>query len=195
MGSFEVLSDHGDTTEDDIVVDEFSKEFTGTMPSLPPDSWFKETRTSSHAETRCGEVSKTLQWQGPLRRRRVLSLLVGIGAMSSLTFCMQHGDLLAQNATKSVSSAKGSLSVNFPICCVCQILGVYSQHLPITALQYDIPSEGECRPDEVPIEVAPCEEWLPEEVELNTVTISNMSIDSKRVETDGKRGQLPRNHR
>ena len=28
----------------------------------------------------------------------------------------------------------------------------------------------------------------PDEVELNTVTISNMSIDSKPVETDGRRG-------
>ena len=46
----------------------------------------------------------------------------------------------------------------------------------------------ECRLDEVPIEVGPCEEWL-KEVELNTVRISNMSIDSKLVETDGKRGR------
>ena len=45
--------------------------------------------------------------------------------------------------------------------------------------------EGECQLDDVPDEVAPCEEWLPEEVELNTVTISNMSLDSKPVETDG----------
>ena len=61
--------------------------------------------------------------------------------------------------------------------------------MPSTAPQYGIPFEGECRPDEVPIEVAPCEEWLPEELELNTVTISNMSIDNKLVETDGKRGR------
>ena len=83
-------------------------------------------------------------------------------------------------------SMKGCFSVNFHICFVCQKLGVYSQHLPITSLRYDIPSEGDCRPDEVPIEVAPCEEWLLEEVELNTVTINSMSIDSKPVDTDGE---------
>ena len=33
------------------------------------------------------------------------------------------------------------------------------------------------------------EEWWPHEVDLNTVTIGNMSIDSKPVETDGKRGR------
>ena len=48
VGSFEVLSDHGDTTEDDIVVDASSEEFTGTMPPL-------ETRTSRDAEMRCGK--------------------------------------------------------------------------------------------------------------------------------------------
>ena len=62
------------------------------------------------------------------------------------------------------------------------------QHLSITAPQYDISGEGERRPDEVPIEVAPSGEWLLDEVELNTVTISNMSIDSKSVETGGERG-------
>ena len=38
--------------------------------------------------------------------------------------------------------------------------------------------------DEVPIEVVPCEEWSLDEIELNAVTISNMSLDSKLVETD-----------
>ena len=33
------------------------------------------------------------------------------------------------------------------------------------------------------------EEWWPNEVELKAVTIGNMSIDSKLVETDGKRGR------
>ena len=68
------------------------------------------------------------------------------------------------------------------------------QHLPIKAPQYDISSEGEGRPDEVPVEVAPSDhsndrEWWPDEVDLNIVTISNMSIDSKPVETDEKRGR------
>ena len=75
--------------------------------------------------------------------------------------------------------------MNFPFCSVCENLGAYDKHLPMTAPQYDIPSEGECRPNEGTIEVAPCEEWLLDEEELNTGTISNMSIDSKLVETDG----------
>ena len=104
--------------------------------------------------------------------------------MSSLTFSP-----FAQNAQRSASRTKGYLSVNFLTCSVCQKLGVYNQHLPTAAFQDDIPSEGECRPHEVPIEVAPCKEWLPEEVELNTVMISNMFIDRKPVETDGKRGR------
>ena len=81
------------------------------------------------------------------------------------------------------------LTVNFLVCSVCQKWCVYSQHWPVTVLQYDIPCEGEFRPDEIPIEVAPCDECLREEVELNTVVISNMSIDIKSVETDGKRGR------
>ena len=76
---------------------------------------------------------------------------------------------------------------------MCQKLGV-CHHLPSKAPQYDISSEGEGRPDEVPVEVAPSDhsndgEWWPYEADLNTVTIGNMSIDSKLVETDGKRGR------
>ena len=33
------------------------------------------------------------------------------------------------------------------------------------------------------------DEWLPDDVELNTVTINSMSIDGKSVETDGTRGR------
>ena len=88
---------------------------------------------------------------------------------------------------------KSRLSVNFPVCSVCQKLGVY-QHVPSKAPQYDASSEGEGLSDEIPIRVAPSdhsndEEWWPDEVDLNTVTINNMSIDSKPVETDGKRGR------
>ena len=83
--------------------------------------------------------------------------------------------------------------MNFPVCSVCQKLGVH-QHLPIKAPQYDISSQGEDRLDEVPIEVAPSEnsndgEWWPGEVDLNTVTISNLSIDNKLVQTEGRRGR------
>ena len=68
------------------------------------------------------------------------------------------------------------------------------QHLPIIAFQYDISSQGEDRPDEVPIEVAPSDnsndgEWWLGEVDSNTVTIGNVSMDSKPVKMDGKRGR------
>ena len=63
--------------------------------------------------------------------------------------------------------------------------GVHSQQLPTTAPKFHISSAGESLPDEIPEEAVPNdnsndEEWWPDEVELNTVTISNMSIDSKR---------------
>ena len=68
------------------------------------------------------------------------------------------------------------------------------EHLPMKAHQYDISSEVEGRPDKVPFEFAPSDhpkdgEWWPHEVDLKTVTISNMSIDSKLVERDDKRGR------
>ena len=81
------------------------------------------------------------------------SSIVGIGRMSSQMFCRKcilgHG-----NAPTSVPNVKSSLSVNFPVCSLFQKLGV-SQHLPSKAHQYDISSEGEGRPDEVPSELAP----------------------------------------
>ena len=43
LGSFEVLSDHGDTVEDEDEVDESSEETTGVVPPLPRVSWFKKT--------------------------------------------------------------------------------------------------------------------------------------------------------
>ena len=48
LGSFEVLSDHGDKVE----VDEPTNENTEMMAPLPPDSWFKRT------ETFCGKFRK-----------------------------------------------------------------------------------------------------------------------------------------
>ena len=89
--------------------------------------------------------------------------------MSSLTLCSMR-DPWAQNEPKDCIQRKGPHSF-----CVSEIERIQSTFA------------NQCRPDEVPSEVAPCEEWLPEEVELNTVTISNMSIDSKPVEIDGKR--------
>ena len=58
LGSFEVLSDHGDTFEEYVVVDESSEESTGTVPPLPPVSWFKRTKTQRHAVIRCGKFLK-----------------------------------------------------------------------------------------------------------------------------------------
>ena len=75
-------------------------------------------------------------------------------------------------------------SVNFFVCSVCQKMGVY-QRLPIKAPQYDISNEGEDRPSDNSNDG----EWRPDEVDLNAVTIGNMSIDSNLVATDGERGR------
>ena len=48
VGSFEVLSDHGDEVDDD----ESTYDTKEMMPPLPPDSWFKRT------ETLCGKFRK-----------------------------------------------------------------------------------------------------------------------------------------
>ena len=49
----------------------------------------------------------------------------------------------------------------------------------------DISSEGEDRPSDNSTDG----EWWLDEVDLNAATIGNMSIDSKPVATDGKRGR------
>ena len=183
----------------------------------------------------------------------------------------QQVDPWARKAPKSVPSVKSFLSVNFPVCSVCQKLGVY-QHLPSKAPQHDISSEEKVdlmkfqlqlprvtTPQErvvssrgtaylwdkilrvtlkAPGSTRYSQEWnrgemstnsgsysvqpatgnrdigvfsehsgglsdsratgnreyndegrWPDEVDLNTVTIGNMSTDSKPVETDGKRGR------
>ena len=58
LGSFEVLSDNGETIEDDVVVDESSDEPTGTLPPLPLVSWFTNTKISRYAEMRCRNFRK-----------------------------------------------------------------------------------------------------------------------------------------
>ena len=92
---------------------------------------------------------------------------------------LQQMDPWARNAPKSVPDVKGCLSVNFPACSVCQKLEVH-QRLPIKAQQYDISSEGEDNSNDG--------EWWLDEVELNAVTIGNMSIDNKPVATEDERG-------
>ena len=93
-------------------------------------------------------------------------------------------DLSARSAPKSEPDVKGCLSVNFPVCSVCQKLGVY-QRLPIKATQCDISSEGEDRPSDT----TNGGEWWPDQVDLKAVTIGNMSIDSKHVATECERGR------
>ena len=88
------------------------------------------------------------------------------------------------NAPKIEPDVKGCLSVNFPACSVCHKLGVH-RRLPMKAPQYDISSEGEDRPNDISDDG----EWEPDEVDLNAVTIGNMSIDSKPAATDGERGR------
>ena len=95
---------------------------------------------------------------------------------------LQQMDPWERNAPKSVPDVKGCLSVNFPACSVCQKLGVF-QRLPIKAPQHDISSAGEDRPSDNSNDG----KWWPDEVNLNAVTIGNMSIDSKLVETVGRR--------
>ena len=144
-------ADHGDTAENDIVVDEFSENATGTMPPLPLAPLFKKTRTSKYTEMhhndyRDGEESSFFDF------------------WDEQSDIFQQADPWAQNALKSVSRAEGCLPVNFPVSSVCQKLGVYSQQLPTTAHQYDISSERESRLEEIPEEAAPednsnNEEW------------------------------------
>ena len=116
------------------------------------------------------------------KMKRIHSLIVGMG--SKKFDALQQMYPWARNAPKSEPDVKGCLSVNFPACSVCQKLGVY-QRLPIKAPQYDISSEGEDRPSDKSNDG----EWGPDEVDLNAVTIGNMSIDSKLVATDGERGR------
>ena len=190
MESFEVLSDHGDAVEDDVDVDKFPEEATKIMSPPPPSSWFKKTETSKKTEMHCRKFRKLCNGD---RRDEESPFFDCWDWKHEQSDALQQVDLWARTAPKSVPSVKSCLSVNFPVCSVCQKLGVY-QHLPTKVHQYDFSIEGEGRPDEIPALVVPSdhsddEEWWPDEVDLNTVTIGNMSIDSKPVETDGKRGR------
>ena len=186
LGSFEVLSDHGDA-EDDGDVEEFLEEATGTMSPPPPASWVKSIETSKHNEMDCKKFRKPCNGD---RRDEESPFFDCWDGKHEQSDALQQMDPWAPKSTPNVKSC---LSVNFPVCSVCQKLGVY-QHLPSKAPQCDVSSEGEGLSEEIPIEVAPSdhsndEEWWPGEVDLNSVTINNMSIDSKPVETDGKRGR------
>ena len=114
-----MLSDHGDTVEDDVDVNEFSEEATGVMLPLPPASWFTKTETSKHTEMYCMKFRKPCN---------------GIGNMSSLIF-LQHVDPGARHASKSVPNVKKLSLSECPVCSVCQKLGVY-RHWPMKAQPY-----------------------------------------------------------
>ena len=171
VGSIEVLSDHGDTTEDDGVVGESAE----TMPPLATRFLVEGDRDSKTRKdvllgsfgTPAMETAET---------KSLHSVIVGTGGMNSLTFFSRRisGHRRYRNQYRVRMVAPQSVSLFW---CFCQKLGC-----PVQRLQ-----RKECRPDEVQIEVTPREEWLLDEVDLNTVTISNMSLDSKSVETDGKR--------
>ena len=108
--------------------DESTLETTELMPPLPLDSRFNRT------ETLCGKFRKPGNedqrdeedpffdcWNGEQEQFNVL----------------QQMDPWARNAPKSVPDVKGCFPVIFPVCSVCQQMGVY-QRLPIKAPQYDI---------------------------------------------------------
>ena len=98
LGTFEVLSDHGDTAEDDVNVDECSQEAVETLPPLPPASWFRKTRTSNHSEVHCGKFRKPRNGD----RRDEESPFFDCWDSDVL----QHEDPWARNAPKCVPNLK-----------------------------------------------------------------------------------------
>ena len=171
LGSFEVLSGHGDEVEDD----ESTNEAKEMMPPLRPGSWFKRT------DTFCGKFRKPCNADHQDEEYPSLDCWDGKQEQSD---ALQQMDPWARNAPKSESDVKGCLSVNFPACSVCQKLGVY-QRLPMKGPQCNISSKGEDRPSDNSNDG----EWGPDELDVNAVTVGNMSIDSKPVATDGERGR------
>ena len=76
LGSFEVLSDHGDEVDDDVS----SCETTEMMPPLPPHALFKKTETlCGMFQKPCSETTETT--------KSIHSLTVGMGSKSSSTRC------------------------------------------------------------------------------------------------------------
>ena len=154
--------------------DESTNETTEMMPPLPSGSWFQRT------ENFCGKFRKPCSEDHQDEEDPFFDCWDGKHEQFD---ALQQMDLWARNAPKIEPAVKGCLSVNFPACSVCQKLGVY-RRLPMKAPQCDISSEGEDRQSDNSNDG----EWVPDEVDLNAVTIGNMSIDSKPVATDGERG-------
>ena len=102
LGSFEVLSDHGDEMDDD----ESTHETTEMMPPLPPDSWFKRTETlRGKFRKPCNEDHRDEEdpcldcWDG---KQEEFDVLQQMGPWE-------------RNTPKSVADVKGCLSVNFSV--------------------------------------------------------------------------------
>ena len=117
LGSFEVLSDHGDEVDGD----ESTLETTELMPPLPPDSWCKR------AETLCGKFRKP---DNEDHRDEEDPFLDCWDGEQERFDALQEMDAWARNAPKSSPDVKGCFSVNFPVCSLCQKMGVH-QRLPI----------------------------------------------------------------
>ena len=83
-----MLSDHGDTVEDDVVVDESSEEATGTMPLLLLVPGSKRQGLQKRTEMHRGRFSKHCNDNDC--RDTAKSLLSLIFGMSSLIFCSKR---------------------------------------------------------------------------------------------------------
>ena len=139
LGSFAVLSDHGDTVEDDVDVDECSEEDTGIMPPLPPASLFKESGTSKHTEVHCWMFRKPCNGD----RRDEESPFFDCWDWKHEQYdVLQQVDPWAQVCAQCKKLPFSELPCLF---CVPEVGCV-----PTFAPQYDISSEGKGRPDDVP---------------------------------------------
>ena len=107
---------------------------------------------------------------------------------------LQQMDPWARNAPESCTRCERLPLSELPcLFCVSEVGSIPDVCQLKDSMTY-ISSEGEDRPDEIPIGVAPSDnfsdgEWWPDEVDLNAVTFGNMSIDSKPSATDGDRGR------
>ena len=121
LGSPEVLSDHGETMEDDVVVDESSDESTGTMPPLPPVSLCKETRILRHAGLLC---------------RKFRNMAMATTAEQS--DILHHADPRAQNEPKTVLLLRDRIQFYF------QAATLHTERLQLALRKVDIlPSLGD----------------------------------------------------
>ena len=93
-------------------------------------------------------------------------------------------DPWARNAPKSEPDVKGCLSVNFPVCSVCQKLEVYPTSEKSKRSMTSKVKEKTDRARTPMMESGGLMRWT-----WTQSTIGNMSVDSKLVATDGERGR------